>query len=64
MQLVLDSNEPLFALGAERKPACEALLNTILEHPAAYRIRLSRTILAAATLPHSGFGIFGSSFRR
>ena len=45
MQLVLDSNEYLFALGAERKSASEALLNTILEDPAAYRIRLSRTIL-------------------
>jgi len=45
LQLVLDSNEYLFALGAERKPACEALLNTILEDPSIYRIRLSRTIL-------------------
>ena len=45
MQLVLDSNEYLFALGAERKPACEALLSTILEDPATYRIKLSRTIL-------------------
>lgn len=45
MQLVLDSNEYLFALGAERKAACEALVSTILEDPAAYRIRLSRTIL-------------------
>ena len=38
LQLVLDSNEYLFALG-------EALLSTILEDPATYRIKLSRTIL-------------------
>jgi len=44
LQLVLDSNEYLFALGAERKPACEALLNVILEDPTTYRIRILRTI--------------------
>jgi len=45
LQLVLDSNEYLFALGAERKPACEALLNTLLKDPTTYRLRISRTIL-------------------
>ena len=45
MQLVLDSNEYLFAFGVERKPSCEALFRTLLEAPAKYRIRVSRTIL-------------------
>jgi predicted nucleic acid-binding protein len=45
LQLVLDSNEYLFALGAERKPACETLLNALLKDPATYRLRISRTIL-------------------
>ena len=67
MQLVLDSNEYLFALGAERKLACEALLSTILDAPATYRIRLSRTILEEvrrATPLHSAFVISGASCAR
>jgi hypothetical protein len=45
LQIVLDSNEYLFALGAERKPACEALFKTILDAPGRYQIRIVRTIL-------------------
>ena len=45
MQLVLDSNEYLFAFGIERKPSCETLFRIFLEAPAKHRIRLSRTIL-------------------
>lgn len=45
MQLVLDSNEYLFAFGVERKPSCETLFHTLLKAPAKYRIRVSRTIL-------------------
>ena len=45
MQLVLDSNEYLFAFGYERKRPCEALFQTILKVPAKYQIRISRTIL-------------------
>ena len=45
MQLVLDSNEYLFAFGIERKTSCEALFHILLEAPAKYRIRVSRTIL-------------------
>lgn len=45
MQLVLDSNEYLFAFGIERKPACEALFDALLEASARYRLRISRTIL-------------------
>ena len=35
MQLVLDSNEYLFAFGVERKSSCEALFQTLLEAPEA-----------------------------
>lgn len=45
MQLVLDSNEYLFAFGATRKPACEALLKILLDAPTPYQLRISRTIL-------------------
>ena len=45
MQLVLDSNEYLFALGVERKHSCEALLNCLLTTSNRYRLRVSRTIL-------------------
>lgn len=45
MQLVLDSNEYLFALGSERKPSSVALLNLLADHPATYQLRVSRTIL-------------------
>ena len=60
MQLVLDLNEYLFALGAERKPACEVLLSTILEDPAAYTGSNSHAPSwkkFAATPPRSDFGI-------
>ena len=45
MQIVLDSNEYLFAFGAERKRDSEALLEFILASPVRYRLRISRTIL-------------------
>lgn len=45
MQLVLDSNEYLFAFGSERKPSAVALLNLLVDHPAKYQLRVSRTIL-------------------
>ncbi len=45
MQLVLDSNEYLFAFGSERKPASATLLKTLLEAPTTYQLRVSRTIL-------------------
>ena len=41
----MTQTEYLFALGAERKPACKVLLNAILEDPTTYRLRVSRTIL-------------------
>ena len=45
MQLVLDSNEYLFAFGVERKPSCQILLRHIVSNPKKFRIRVSRTIL-------------------
>jgi len=45
LQLVLDSNEYLFAFGSERKPSAVALLNLLVDHPAKYQLRVSRTIL-------------------
>ena len=45
MQLVLDSNEYLFAFGVERKRSSETLLAAIAAVPDRYQLRISRTIV-------------------
>lgn len=45
LQLVLDSNEFLFAYGHERKAACQVLLERIVSQPDKYELKVSRTIV-------------------
>jgi len=45
LQVVLDSNEYLFAFGGERKDACRTLLRKIAIGSLAVEVRISRTIL-------------------
>ncbi|MBI5747225.1 MAG: hypothetical protein HZA13_09510 [Nitrospirae bacterium] len=45
MLLVLDSNEYIFAFGLFKKPACEVLLDSILETSPMHSIRIPRLII-------------------
>lgn len=45
MLLVLDSNEYIFAFGLFKQPACETLLDTILDTSPAHPIRIPRLII-------------------
>ncbi|MBI5244864.1 MAG: type II toxin-antitoxin system VapC family toxin [Elusimicrobia bacterium] len=45
MQLVLDTNEFIFAYGHERKASCQALLGEIAARPRKYELKISRTIV-------------------
>ena len=45
MQIVLDTNIYLFALGAVRKASCERLLEKVASDPEKFEIHICRTIL-------------------
>ena len=45
MLLILDSNEYIFALGPNRRPASEKLLEKILERPELISLRICRLII-------------------
>lgn len=45
MLLVLDSNEYIFGFGISKKPACELLLDSILDSFPTHSIRISRLIV-------------------
>ena len=45
MQLVLDSNVYIFALGLAKVPACERLILAIIDKPDLYTLRISRSIV-------------------
>lgn len=45
MQLVLDSNEYIFALGLSRKKSCETLLKHLINNISSHSICTCRTII-------------------
>ncbi len=45
MQLVLDTNEYIFAFGLAREPSCERLVSCIAENPSLHILRICRTII-------------------
>lgn len=46
MQLVLDSNEYLLAVGPLRNPACERLLEILIERAPAHELRVPRLVIS------------------